>query len=215
VWARLRACQEYPEQIAIEIRSNSIAIYDFASREFILYYTPEEKDSLAARHVGPLILAPFLPAFSAAMVHSSGLVYNGRAALFLAPDSGGKTTAVKNSPNGVVLCDDQIIFRKENGRYEVYGTPWGMITNANNHARIGGLFLLEQAERFELTPIKPVTAFQYFWDEHFAYHFLLPKANRKQVFELYLEVCHQAPVYRMRFPKDYIDWDAIDAAMIK
>jgi hypothetical protein len=56
-------------------------------------------------------------------------------------------------------------------------------------------------------------ALEYLWREHQSYYFFLPGPLRRQAFGFLYDVCHQIPVYRMRFQKDYIDWDAVDAAM--
>ena len=94
-----------------------------------------------------------------------------------------------------------------------HGTPWGKITGGPQSAKVGGLFLLEKAPRFELHPLKPVDAVEYFWKEHLFYRAFLPKNLRLNAFEVINIACHQAPVYLMRFPEDFVDWDAIDAVM--
>ena len=33
------------------------------------------------------------------------------------------------------------------------------------------------------------------------------------VFELIVDLCRQANVYQMGFPKDFVDWRAVEAAM--
>jgi hypothetical protein len=75
--------------------------------------------------------------------------------------------------------------------------------------------MVDQAPYFELTPLEPPDVLQVLWTEHQNYVFLLPKHLKKQAFGVLSEVCYQVPVYRMRFPKDYVDWDAIDAAMVR
>jgi len=197
------------------LRSSSVTIFDFAQRELDAFYTPDLGEFLAKGRVGPSIFASFLPAFSAAMMHSSGLILNDAAALFLAPDGGGKTTVVRHSTAGTtILCDDQNILKKGGDAVIVYSTPWGLYTNGPKQARLGGLFLLEQAEHFKLIPLKPVDALEYLWYEHQGRLFL-PRSLRTRAFEILYDICYQAPVYRMRFPKDYVDWDVIDAAMAR
>jgi hypothetical protein len=44
--------------------------------------------------------------------------------------------------------------------------------------------------------------------------FFLPKHLKRRAFEVLCDVCYQAPAYWMSFPKDYVDWEAIDAAMV-
>lgn len=76
-------------------------------------------------------------------------------------------------------------------------------------------FLLEKAPDFELIPIKPRDVLQFLWDEHIHSWCILPRHLKTQTFEILYNACHQAPAFRMRFPKDYLDWDAIDAAIVR
>jgi hypothetical protein len=215
VRARLQAGLNQSEGVGLSLRHTTATIFDFARRELDTFYTPDQRDFLADCYVGPGIFAVFLPTFSAAMVHSSSLIRNDAAALFLAPDEGGKTTVVKHSTASTILGDDQIILRKEGDAFMAHGTPWGLIANSFQQARVGGFFLLEQAERFELIPLKPVDALKHLWNEHLVYRLFLPRHLMVRAFEILYEACRQAPVYRMRFPKDCVDWDAIDAAMAR
>jgi len=216
VRARLHACLERPDKINFEIAARGVFIRDFASNELDIFYDPELKEYFA----GPLVvagfrnlLANFLPNFSAVMIHSAGVIRNGAVALFLAPDEGGKTTVVKHSNGAPVLNDDQIILRQENNVVISHGTPLGPITSGRQRTKIGGFFLLQKGSHFDLISIKPRDALQFLWNEHLHHWLFLPKSLKIKAFEILGNVCHQAPVYRMRFPKDYVDWDAIDAAM--
>lgn len=212
---RLRDCLTHPRQVGIELRRSSVAIFDFARREFDLFYASALKDLFADCRVEYSAFSHFLPTFSAVMVHSAGLILSNVAALFLAPDAGGKTTMVELAP-GAVLCDDQNVLRQEDDVFVAYGTPWGrIIGDPQQRARIGGFFLLEQAQRFELLPIKPTEILEYLWNENLSHRLFLPRDLRIRVFEILYDACHQAPTYRMRFPKDCIDWDAIDVVMGK
>ena len=65
----------------------------------------------------------------------------------------------------------------------------------------------------EIEPIEPADLVQCLWAEHRNYTFFLPKHLKKKAFQILIDVCYRVPVYMMRFPKDYVDWDAIDAAM--
>ena len=148
------------------------------------------------------------------MIHSAAVVLDGAAALFLAPDEGGKTTIVRHALPGMTLCDDQNILRHEGAAILVHSTPLGLYTHGPRSAPLGGMFLVEQAESFELLPLNSLDAFEYLWNEHQGYRVYLPRALRLKTFDFLYDVCRRAPAYRMRFPKDTIDWDAIDAAMV-
>lgn len=210
---QLGLCLKRDEPVTLEIRMSSVTIFDFASQELFLFFTPDMAEDIVDFRLGADIFTPFLSNFSATMVHSSGLVRNNKAALFLAPDEGGKTTAVKLSKKGTILSDDQIIIKKEGDIFMAYATPWGMIINNSQHARLGGFFLLEQADRFELIKIKKEDVLEYLWNEHKTYRFFLPRKIKIKFFDILYAACCQVPVYKMFFPKNYVDWDAIDAAI--
>jgi len=216
VRGRLNSCLRRPEQVGLELNVFSAIIRDHIDRKIDFFYISDCGEAIKDPRLEPIfrrMFTSFLPAFSAVMVHSSGLIRHSRAAVFLAPDEGGKTTVMEHSTYGTNLCDDQIILRREDGTVMAHGTPWGRITGGPQRAKVGGLFLLEKAAQFELIPLKAIDAVEYFWKEHLNYRAFLPKNLRLNAFEVINDVCHQAPVYRMRFPKNYVDWDAIDAAM--
>ena len=216
---RLGAFEGSAEPVGLELHPFSLVIRDHVGKEVDYFYIPqargffEDESAEVGFPVFRRMFSSFLPAFSATMVHSSALVRKGKTALFLAPDEGGKTTVVESSNNGQILSDDQIILRKQGDTVYAHGTPWGKISHGPLEQRVSGLFVLEQAEYFELSPLKPVDAIQYFWREHLFYRVFLPKRFKIKAFEIICAACRQAPVYRMRFPKDYVDWHAIDSAM--
>jgi hypothetical protein len=214
VWELLESRRDHSHSITVEVQSNSVSIFDFAMQELNIFYTLGERERLLGEsRIAPDQFATFLTLFSAIMVHSSGLILNNKTAVFLAPDEGGKTTVVRQALSGTVLCDDQVVLRKQGESLMAYGSPWGLITDPCQTAKLGGFFLLEQAEQFELILAKPAVVFDYLWKEHEHYRFFLPKNLRVQTFNLLYAACQQAPCYRMRFPKDYINWDAIEHAM--
>jgi hypothetical protein len=213
---RLKSCLHRPDQVGLELNLFSAIIRNHIDRKIDFFYISDCGEVFNDPRLEPIfrrMFTSFLPAFSAVMVHSSGLIRHSKAALFLAADEGGKTTVIEHSTDSMNLCDDQIILRKENGTVMAYGTPWGKISGGPQKAKVGGLFMLEKAPRFELIPLKPVDAVEYFWKEHLFYRTFLPKNLRLNAFEVISDACHQAPVYLMRFSKDLVDWDAIDAAM--
>jgi hypothetical protein len=162
----------------------------------------------------PSLIVSFLPLFSALMVHCGGLVRGDKAALFLAVDDGGKSTALKLAPDGFVLSDDQVIVRKEAGRFMAHATPLGLVTDGPGQAPVGALFVLDKSPHFRLERIRPADMVQTFWEDPGNHTRLLARDLKLKAFDLFHELCHQVPAYRMSFPKDYVDWEAVDAAMV-
>ena len=214
----VQACLEQPEQLSILVSPYSLVICDFRRHMIKGFYPLEFMDTLFDFRMKtslPLIYNCFLSSFSSVMFHCSGLILGNSVPLFLAPDDGGKTTVLKTYPESKrqFLCDDRIVVRKNEKGFVAYGTPWGLFFNGSLHGNVGGLFLLEKAQNFELLPIKPKDILKFIWEEHFKGFSFFPKDIKKQAFETISDICCTIPGYRMRFSKNYVNWDAISAAM--
>lgn len=90
--------------------------------------------------------------FNGMMLHSSCVVYDGKAYLFSAPSGTGKSTHtqlwLKRFPGSYILNDDKPAIRiTENGIY-AYGTPFSGKTdlNVNTGVPIGGICVIERSE---------------------------------------------------------------------
>lgn len=212
---RLQACFERPDHIRVVTRPHSVVIYDFDRREHDMFFASELERFYSRCKIEPALYTVFWPTFSMMQIHSCGIARKNGAAIFLAPDGGGKTTVARQAPSQDVLCDDQVLVRKNNGVFTASGTPWGTITNKIENCPLGGLFFLEQSDHFELSPVQPQEALEYLWTEHHATIFALPRDIKTAAFQLLSDLCFHIPLYRMRFTPNHIDWDAIDAALKK
>jgi len=72
---------------------------------------------------------------------------------------------------------------------------------------------LEKASSFQIQPVSPSEVVQYLWAEHHNYTFFLPKHLKQWAFRFICDLCYRLPIYLMRFPRDHVDWNAIDDAM--
>jgi hypothetical protein len=216
VRAWLHAGLERSEKIEVCIYLDGVMVWNLAQNTLDFFYIPEFGDTPEGRVAVyfPRMFSTFLPQFAAILVHSSGVIRDGRAALFLAPDEGGKTTVLRHATEGLLLNDDQIILQREGDDFIAHATPLGRMTSGPCQARLGAFFVLEKARVFELEPVKLANLVRHLWEEHLIYTSVLPKPLKLRAFDLFYDVCHQMPAYKMRFPKDYVDWDAIDAAMV-
>lgn len=218
VRTRLQDCLKQPELVFVDFRWERAILRNFARNEVDFFYVSDQQTDfgdplMQSRYRN--VLAPLLPNLSALMLHSSGVVCRDKAVLFLAPDEGGKTTVVKLAEGKTILGDDQVIVRRQDNQIIAHGTPFGAVTNGPLQARLGGWFILEKASHFELIPVCPLDVLEYLWREHLLLWVVMPRPIKVHAFQLLADACHQAPCYRMRFPKDYVDWDAIDKAMAK
>ena len=217
VRARLEQCLKEPEKLTIELQINSVTLLDFARRRGDLFYAADSADSMKECSIEPATIAPFLPSFSSLLFHAAAWAGNGRAALFLAPDEGGKTTAVRllaaAVQGGTVLGDDQVIVRRHNGDFWVYGTPWGRLVSAAHGARLGALFLLEKAGSFSIAPLHLCETVGAIWKEHEGYMRLLPNDLKKKALAMICEICEQVAAFRLAFSPDELDAAAISRVL--
>lgn len=202
--------------ISIEINKRSITFMNFRKNELHTFYQENQRKFLKKTRPGWHVFANFLPLFDAIMIHSSAVIIENKAALFIAPDEGGKTTIVELLQEKYpIITDDQNIIRKENDKYYCYGTPWGLYTNKSAKAEIGGIFLIEKSDKFKLTPLNSNYIFAFLCREHYANFTYLRDEGRKKYFRLLSDICSKFPAYKLQFPKNYVDGDAIDRAMKK
>ena len=98
-------------------------------------------------------------------IHSSVVVLDGRAFLFLGSSGTGKSTHsalwLKNFPGARLLNDDNPALRIEEGRVMAYGTPWSGKTPCyvNEGHPVGGIARLRQAPYNRYTECIDIEAF--------------------------------------------------------
>jgi len=92
------------------------------------------------------------------MLHSAGLVRNGKAYLFPGISGAGKSTLSKlaaGSGGGGVISDEINIVRLEQGRWRVYGSPfWGEMRADGRPGSwtLGGIYLLKKSAVNGISP---------------------------------------------------------------
>jgi hypothetical protein len=224
VQEKLRAYTDHPDVMRIELDQDEVVIRHFARREFVLIYndSPLYDDPIRRKNNTDLqiasnfrrIFATFLPCFEAVLIHSSGVIVGDRVALFLAPSTGGKSTVASQADGMPKLSDDQVIIRSVDGTIHAYATPFGRLTSGPNSARLGGIFVLQKADYFELNPIPIKDIVPHLWSARMDHTWFLPKGLQGQVSQLLYSACRQVPAYVMHFPKGQVDWEAIDRAMV-
>lgn len=92
--------------------------------------------------------------YNAIFLHSSAILYKGKAYLFSADSGVGKSTHTKlwikkfGAENVQIINDDKPIIRFIDNDWYVYGSPFdgGSGINKNIRAKLGGIIFLERAE---------------------------------------------------------------------
>lgn len=100
------------------------------------------------------------------LIHAAGVVLDGRGYLFAGPSGAGKTTIARLAEGiGEVLSDENVIARLMDGDAVLHSTPfWGQSTppewvrRVNRRVPLAGIYLLEHAPDFSLTPLRPAEA---------------------------------------------------------
>ena len=104
--------------------------------------------------------------FNGFMLHSSGIVKDGRAYLFSADPGTGKSTHTSlwqkyfGEDEAKIINDDKPAIRLVDGELYVYGTPWSGKTDKNINMRvpIGAIVCLERSENNWVREITPKEA---------------------------------------------------------
>jgi len=217
VRSKLQECIKKNENVKIQLYYNMVIIYHFDYIKIDLFYSSIESqqssESYVTGSISP-IFSFFLPLFSGILLHASGVIRNDRAAVFIGASGAGKSTIVDNSINLPILNDDQVILRKKNNFVSAYSTPLAKKTTGPCQARLGGMFMLRKDTKFKLVPLKPHYLLQCLWTAYSENNEHFYKNLKQRIFSLIYDICYNYPVYYMHFPKDYVDWDAIDRAMI-
>lgn len=144
-----------------------------------------------------------LLAFNGFRLHASTIVYDGKAYLFSAESGTGKSTHtnlwLKMLGNkAYILNDDKPALRlMDDGVWYAFGTPWSgkHDISVNKGVPVGGICMLERAEKNEITPYKGKDAiFDLFVQTN------RPKAAvyRMKLLELLDNLFEQIPVWKLK-----------------
>jgi hypothetical protein len=212
----IQHCLIEPELFHLSLSWNRLIIRNFAENEFYFFYHPENKSEMA----DPMFIARFRNLISLSMVncssfllHGAGAVTKNGAALFLAPDEGGKTTLIKKFAANNILSDDQVVVRLTENKFYLFGTPFGTMTCGPAKSKLVGIFVIKKSKKFKIVPAKPNDVLRFLWKESFFKTIVLPKTLRTRVFNLLYQLCRQIPSYYIHAPLDSLDFKAIDAAL--
>lgn len=136
-------------------RGDFEAILDMRTRAGTLKAAPNEQclDAFLRSLISFLLLRS-----GGFMLHSAGLVSNGKAYLFLGKSGAGKSTLSKlAAAAGIEVISDEInLLRLEKGVFRAYGSPfWGEMRSDGRQANwpLGGVFLLKKAKANRVSPV--------------------------------------------------------------
>lgn len=205
------------QSLQIEVAWFRVLLRLYHMNKIFYFYSSQKEGCFADDSFHAILrnmISPFLPHYKALMIHSACVKFpDGKVAVFFAPDSGGKTTLVKQFKQGPILTDDQTIIKKELNSFYAYSTPFGRMNDSVDNGKIAGLFILKKGSIFSLSPFDPKHLFEFLWNEHLHIWHAIPVLYRPTVFQLLADFCFSYPIYQLTFPKNYVNWDAIHEVM--
>jgi hypothetical protein len=212
----IQPCLIEPELSHMSLSWNRMIIRNFSKNEFHFFYYPESKleiaDPLFTARFRNLIGLSFVKHFGF-LLHGAGAITKNGAALFLAPDEGGKTTLINKFNMNKILSDDQVVVRLVKNNFYLCSTPFGTMTCGPAKSKLGGIFLIKKSKQFKIMPANPNDILRFIWKESFFRTVVLPKTLRTRVFYLLYQLCRRIPGYYIHAPIDSLDFKAIDAVM--
>ncbi len=210
---RLAQCVTRSSEVHIQTNENSLMCIDFPGHRLDIFFTGDLHPGGGYFNFGAFPYSLFLHEYGSVLLHSSCVDCSGRGALFLAPDEGGKTTATSLMEGCRVLSDDMVLLSRESNGFRAWGTPWTTFEPTTASSPLAGLFLLEKADRFQLEKLSFREVFSQIWEEHAFIHRVMPPKHRKAFFDLCCDISSSAPAWRLHFPPDHIDTDAVIASL--
>jgi hypothetical protein len=173
-------------------------------------YNPNEEawrrgglDSITLFPTDQILLARLLADRGGCILHSAGMILDGKGFVFAGHSGAGKSTMVTMlRPYGEILCDDRIIVRQMKDGMRIYGT-WshGDVPDVSpNSAPLGAILMLEQAEENRLIQLT---------DRKEILHRLLPLVVKplatadwwEKTLDVLERIARETPVYRLRFER--------------
>jgi hypothetical protein len=217
---QLGIAAKHPDDVFFVLHAFSVGIIDLALQQGHIFYADplsfvwwDRPQYYLVEDALRRLFCAFMPAQGGFPLHSSAVVRHNRAALLVAPDGGGKSTAAELCPDGLVLCDDRNILRQHDSEILVHSTPWGRICSGPSSAQLGAVFLLEKADFFELSLLSKRELMAFLWQDNSFLWMQQPVSHRVRAYDDLAAMIHAVPTFRLKFPHDYIDWKAVDSAM--
>ena len=156
--------------------------------------------------VHEVLMAAHLATRGGIELHACGVIdQTGRATLFVGTSGAGKSTLctfMKEYEGLEILSDDRIIVRKKEGDWWAYGTPWhgDALCSTNRGARLGRVFLLEQAKETEMFDVTPSEGALLLLRDSFPTYWSREKLER--MMETLDGLCRAVPISRLHFTRD-------------
>lgn len=195
------------------------------SYEFAGWVEPRRRQALLAlvEEDGPLCdrgLENFLRIMTASFIlerggfllHSSGVVRDGRAYVFFGPSGAGKTTVTRLSPGDTILSDDLNLVIPVDDAYRACGIPFGQA-----HHRVpatSGAFPIASLNRLVQSPRvgrEKIAGARAVAEVASCLPFVMQETGQAaRAMETVARALRTIPVFRLEFRKDDAFWDVVE-----
>lgn len=145
------------------VRNSDIRIYDISASDALLKEYQEIRPVFSLNDCEYMLcgygFTRYLLEFEGMMLHSSAVVYDGKAYLFSANCGTGKSTHTnlwtQVFDGAFIINDDKPAIRFIDGDFYVYGTPFSgkCDLSRNTRAKLAGICMLERGEQNEIKRI--------------------------------------------------------------
>jgi hypothetical protein len=139
------------------------------------------------------------------LIHTAGIVINGKGYLFAGPSGAGKSTLTrffKGSQNNIILSDDRIVVQKMGNDFFMYGTPWpgeeGIAVN--DSAKLHGMFFLKQSNENKIRKLSISETLEYFFKVSSLP--LYDKSDLQKSLDFCEELLEEVKTYELSFRPD-------------
>lgn len=160
-------------------------------------------------------MAPVIARFRRGiLIHSSGILHDGKVFMFIGQSESGKSTVVRLSQPRVALSDEAVFVQELDGKLHCWGTPYGREHPGSNVCEELGccLFLVQDTDTF----VKKLSVMQ-----------ALPKlvsnlwciANisgiSSDILDMCVQIASKIPCYELHFELNNRFWDVINREFLK
>ncbi len=101
---------------------------DFQKGKIVGNFSKFAQESIyPLQYIDIVIFSNWLAKFGDLILHASGIAFSGEGYCFIGDSGAGKSTLARDlskNPDVTVLGEDQVILRKMNGQFMIFGTPW-------------------------------------------------------------------------------------------
>jgi hypothetical protein len=151
-------------------------------------------------------------------VHAAALTRGAGGYLFLGDSGAGKSTLAGACEQETVLSDDSPVFRKLNGKYNVFPSPYHQLDRLkimnketpDMCAEVKGIYFLIKDNNVFIHKISKKKAVSMIINRSILFfHYLSPRAKRL-LFDLFLEACHNLPTHYLHYLPGRDVWSVIN-----